>query len=126
MSKFTLRPHPCELFNKDYIVFERDGIVGLQLSFNRADLPALRDAIDAYLRPADYVLTPDAVERITDQLKAGIGGIGSGKIYGTPPGARLEKFNASDKDPLPEPSLRIEIDELRRRVTHLEELIAIV
>lgn len=31
-----------------------------------------------------------------------------------------------DKDPLPEPSLRNEIDELRRRVTHLEELIVIV
>jgi hypothetical protein len=35
-------------------------------------------------------------------------------------------FADPDKDPLPQPSLRNEIDELRQRLTRLEELIAIV
>jgi hypothetical protein len=76
------------------------------------DLPALRDAIDAYLRPADALpLTPDAVERLRKRFarEIAIGGL-SNRVVVEP-----------DKDPLPEPSLRNEIADLRKQILAQEK-----
>ena len=71
-------------------------------------LPALRDAIDAYLIPP----SKDEPRATQEQFRID-------------PASQTPTMSP-DKDPLPEPSLRNEIDELRQRIARLEELIAIV